>query len=90
MAEIVVIGAGVAGLAAAYQARQAGHEVRVFEAGDRWGGLLDHFMVEDFRFEKGAHLSFSLENDKYKELLEKTDYIISRRLPALKNRGATH
>jgi len=74
MAEIVVIGAGVAGLAAAYHAKQAGHEVKVLETRDRWGGLLDHFMVGDFRFDSGVHFAFS-SNDQFKELLKQTDYL---------------
>lgn len=80
MAEIVVIGAGVAGLAAANQARQAGHEVKVFEAGDRWGGLLDHFTVEGFRFDSGVHFAFS-SNDQFRALIEQTDYLTHKPEP---------
>ncbi|MFC4988498.1 NAD(P)/FAD-dependent oxidoreductase [Saliphagus infecundisoli] len=36
---IGVVGGGLAGLAAAYRLREAGREVRVFEAGDEIGGL---------------------------------------------------
>jgi protoporphyrinogen oxidase len=36
---IGVVGGGIAGLAAAYRLRQRGHEVQVFEASDRIGGL---------------------------------------------------
>ena len=38
---IVVIGAGFAGLLAAYRVAQAGHEVVVLEARNRVGGLAD-------------------------------------------------
>ncbi|HVT32234.1 MAG TPA: NAD(P)/FAD-dependent oxidoreductase [Rhodanobacteraceae bacterium] len=45
--EIVIVGAGVAGLACAYRLRQAGLRVRVYEAQDRVGGrmfsLRNHF-----------------------------------------------
>ncbi len=80
MAEIVVIGAGVAGLAAAYHAGQAGHEVRVLEALDRWGGLLDHFMVENFRFDSGVHFAFS-SNNEFRDLINQTDYLVHRPEP---------
>jgi protoporphyrinogen oxidase len=36
---IGVVGGGIAGLAAAYRLREAGHEVQVFEASDDVGGL---------------------------------------------------
>ena len=45
--EVVIVGAGIAGLAAAWRLRQAGVPVRVFEAQNRVGGrmlsLRDHF-----------------------------------------------
>ena len=80
MAEIVVIGAGVSGLAAAHQAMLAGREVKVFEAKDRWGGLLDHFMVEGFRFDSGVHFAFS-SNEAFRAVIEQTDYLIHKPEP---------
>jgi protoporphyrinogen oxidase len=80
MAEIVVIGAGVAGLAAAFHAGQAGREVKVLEAKDRWGGLLDHFMVDNFRFDSGVHFAFS-SNEEFRALIEKTEYKIHKPEP---------
>ncbi len=80
MAELAVIGAGVAGLAAAYHARQAGQEVKVFEAGDRWGGLLDHFRVKGFRFDSGVHFAFS-SNDLFRTLIKQTDYLTHKPEP---------
>ncbi len=80
MAEVVIIGAGVAGLSAARQAWQAGREVKVFEARERWGGLLDHFTIDGFRFDSGVHFAFS-SNAEYRALLDQTAYITHKPEP---------
>jgi len=43
MSRVVVIGAGVMGLTAAYQALIDGHEVDVLEASSEPGGMAGHF-----------------------------------------------
>jgi glutamate synthase (NADPH/NADH) small chain len=48
---VAVVGSGPAGLAAASQLNSAGHQVSVYEAGDRVGGLL-RYGVPDFKLEK--------------------------------------
>ena len=80
MAEVLVIGAGVAGLSAAVHARRAGLDAVVFEASERWGGLLDHFHLDGFRFDNAVHFAFS-NNDHYMAVLELTDYILHRPEP---------
>lgn len=57
----VVLGAGVAGLGAAHQARLNGIPATLFEARARAGGLLDNFTVDGFRFDSAVHLSFATE-----------------------------
>ena len=57
----VILGAGVAGLGAAHQARLDGRPATIFEARARAGGLLDNFWVEGFRFDTAVHLSFATE-----------------------------
>ena len=49
--KVAVIGSGPAGLAAAYQLNQAGHQVTVFERDSEIGGLL-RFGIPDFKLDK--------------------------------------
>ncbi|RIJ42885.1 glutamate synthase subunit beta [Pontibacter oryzae] len=48
---VAVVGSGPAGLAAAAQLNQAGHEVHVYEKDDKAGGLL-RYGIPDFKLEK--------------------------------------
>jgi protoporphyrinogen oxidase len=52
---IGVVGGGLAGLAAAYRLRQAGHEVRVFEASADVGGLAATYETGGDRIEQFYH-----------------------------------
>lgn len=51
--KVIVIGAGIAGLATALKLRNRGYEVEVFEANDRPGGKIDEIHQEGFRFDTG-------------------------------------
>jgi protoporphyrinogen/coproporphyrinogen III oxidase len=52
--QVVVIGAGVAGLAAARRLRAAGHRVTLLERADAPGGRVSSALVHGCRFELGA------------------------------------
>ena len=52
---IAVVGAGPAGLAAAWRAAAAGHEVVVLERSDRVGGMAASFEVAGLRVDHGSH-----------------------------------
>ncbi len=54
----IVIGGGVAGLGAAYELLNLGHEVSLYEAGDRFGGQVRTFEVGGGRIEIFYHHLF--------------------------------
>lgn len=55
MKKVIVIGAGIAGLATAYRLTQEGCDVTVLESKNRVGGRLFTFQWEGFHVEFGAH-----------------------------------
>lgn len=58
--KIAIVGGGLTGLAAAYQAQQDGLEFRVFEASSRWGGSVETVIGEDHAvLESGAESCLS-------------------------------
>lgn len=61
MREVAVLGAGIAGISAAYHAQLKGLSAKVYEAADSTGGLLDNFIVEGCRFDNAIHLSFTTD-----------------------------
>lgn len=56
MAEVVVVGAGLGGLAAAARLAAAGHRVTVCEQADEVGGKLGRWCAEGFTFDTGPSL----------------------------------
>ena len=56
MARILVIGAGMGGLATAARLATVGHRVTVCEAGPTHGGMLGQYQREGFRFDTGPTL----------------------------------
>ena len=63
--KIGIIGAGIAGMSAAWDLARAGHEVHIFEGADRVGGLAAGFKDDgwDWYLEKYYHHWF--EGDKH-------------------------
>jgi phytoene desaturase len=56
VADVVVVGGGVGGLAAAVRLRSAGHEVRILERNPTLGGKLDVHVESGYTFETGPSL----------------------------------
>jgi len=55
MTELAIIGAGPAGLMAAWQAAEAGHEVTVYEKTNAVGGMSGSFSIAGQRVDFGSH-----------------------------------
>lgn len=70
MARIAVIGAGPMGLAAAYYAAKHGHQVEVFEADDRPGGMAAHFQFGELSLERYYHFCCRSDHDTFELLAE--------------------
>ncbi len=80
--EILVIGAGPAGLAAALHLAQAGSNPRVIERSDKVGGMARTECYKGFRFDMGGHRFFSTHEavvNFWKEILGK-DFLTRPRL----------
>jgi protoporphyrinogen oxidase len=71
--EMVILGAGIAGISAAYHANQIGINSVAYEATERAGGLLDNFTVDGFRFDNAVHLSFATEPE-VRAIFDRTPY----------------
>lgn len=60
---IIILGAGIAGLSAAYHLQQTGIESIILEKEDTYGGLCRSVPVHDSVFDIGVHVSFT--QDEY-------------------------
>ena len=82
MKDVIVIGAGPAGLTAAYKLAEGGCDVTVYEAGNTVGGLARSFELWGQIVDCGPHRFFSgdkIVNDFFKEIVG-DDFIIVNRL----------
>ena len=66
---VAVVGGGIAGLAAAYGLSCAGREFKLYEAGGRWGGIVETERVRGFLLEGGPD-SWVSEKPWARELAE--------------------
>lgn len=89
MKSFTIIGAGPAGLAAAYTLAKAGHTVTVVEQDRQVGGLSKTIEYHGFRFDIGGHRFFTKSdevNQLWQEILG-NDFLIRPRLSRIYYRG---
>ncbi len=70
MARVAVIGAGIMGLAAAYEALLLGHDVAVYEAAPQAGGMAAHFILGDISIERFYHFLCKTDTPVFELLAE--------------------
>ncbi len=58
-ADVAIVGAGIAGLTAAYQLQKKGYKVQVFEAAKEVGGRIRTDKVEGFLLDRGLQLFYT-------------------------------
>ena len=75
---LMILGGGIAGLAAASRLREHGIHASVYEAGKRPGGLLDSFTLNttegSWTFDNAVHLSFASEPE-VRSVFDRTPYL---------------
>jgi protoporphyrinogen oxidase len=87
--KVLVLGAGLAGLAAAYELTQLGHEVQILEAGDEVGGMASSWKVGPFWLDHGPHRFHSRDARLVEHVFEvlDRDVVIRRRQSRIHLRG---
>ena len=67
----MILGAGIAGISAAYHLKQKGENSVIFEKDNDWGGLCGFFEIDGFRFDRFVHFTFA-KDKKIAELFAKS------------------
>ncbi|MCM1719081.1 protoporphyrinogen/coproporphyrinogen oxidase [Bacteroides ovatus] len=80
MIDNLILGAGIAGLAASYSLHKEGKSSTVFEKDNTYGGLCGSFEIDGFRFDRFVHLSFT-NSEEVKEIFEKSCPEIIKHIP---------
>ncbi len=89
-APVVVIGAGPAGLTAAYQLVKAGRPVVVAEADDTVGGISRTVVRDGWRFDLGGHRFFTkveAVEELWHEILPDEDFLLRPRMSRIFYKG---
>lgn len=81
MKQIVILGAGVSGLGAAYKLRQNGQNPIVLEKDETYGGLCGNFTINGFRFDRFVHFSFAKDEQVNNIFMTGVNNEIYRHIP---------
>ena len=87
---VVIIGAGPAGLTAAYALTKANHPVVVFEADDQVGGISRTVERDGWRFDLGGHRFFTkvpVVEALWHEILPDEDFLLRPRMSRIYDEG---
>ena len=86
MSNNVILGAGIAGISAAYHLKQKGENSVIFEKDNDWGGLCGFFEIDGFRFDRFVHFTFA-KDEKIAELFAKSSPLYEWRPSSWKPSG---
>lgn len=70
----VILGAGIAGLAASHRLKEKGFLSKCYEMDSQYGGLCASFSIGGFTFDKFVHLSFSQDKEVQSAFASSTKY----------------
>ena len=92
LSKVAIVGAGIGGMAAAYDLARAGHQVTIFEAADYVGGLASGFIEPhwDWSVEKYYHHWFASDHHMFElvdELGFRDDVIFPRPYTVMYHQG---
>ncbi len=74
--DVVILGAGIAGLSAAYHLREGGVNPLIIEKDSKYGGLCGSFDIDGFIFDTFAHISFDNDPYTYSMIEGRTEHLI--------------
>ena len=75
--KILILGAGISGLGAAYSCKQRGVRTIILEKNNTYGGLCGNFTIRGYRFDHFVHFSFTKEKEVIDIFNESTEQIIT-------------
>lgn len=70
----LILGGGISGIASSFELKNNNIDSIVLEKSSSWGGLLDNFVIDGFRFDKFIHLSFA-KDDYVNDVFYKTPFL---------------
>ena len=69
--DVIILGAGIAGISAGYHLTQKNIRCKLFERDNDWGGLCGNFTIDGFRFDRFVHFTFP-DDDYTRNIFEQS------------------